>query len=60
MFKHVTKLGQKYYKVLEMSNIKKNLHELSIAVYQLDSKLINEYEEESKKHMIKEKVSKTS
>ena len=60
MFKHVTKLGQKYYKVLEMSSIKKNLHELSIAVYQLDSKLINEYQEENKKNMIKEKLNKTS
>ena len=52
MFKHVTKLGQTYYKVLEMSSIKKNLHELSIAVYQLDSKLIKDYENECKKNTV--------
>jgi hypothetical protein len=55
MFKHVTKLGGIYYKVLDITKLKFHLYELTIIVDNLDKSIKKEYREESKKHEIKPK-----
>ena len=55
MFKHVTKLGETYYKVLDITKLKSHLYELTIIVDNLDKSIKKEYREESKKHEINPK-----
>jgi len=55
MFKHVTKLGGIYYKVLDITKLKSHLYELTIVVDNLDKSIKKEYKEESKKHEINPK-----
>ena len=56
MFKHVTKLGGIYYKVLDITKVKSHLYELTIVVDNLDKYIKKEYREESKKHEINPKT----
>ena len=55
MLKHVTKLGETYYKALDITKLKTHLYELTIIIDNLDKSIKKEYREESKKHEIKPK-----
>ena len=54
MFKHVTSLGKKYYRVLDIKQIKQKVYELTLAIDHLDQRCLAEYHNEKEKHKIKQ------